>query len=112
MKNEQREWWLFGIMAVLIVTVALLAWLDVPPLRAPTLTYQSGTDAATGELSVSVNVGTVEELMQLDDMGEDTAQAIVDYRTKHGFYRSLDELLVVEGIDKEQLDAWRPYFTL
>lgn len=112
MNNEQREWWLFGLMAVLIVAVALLAWLDVPPLRAPTLTYQSGTDAQTGELSVSVNTATVEELMQLDDMEEDIAQAIVDYRTEHRFYRSLDELLAVEGIDKEQLDAWRPFLTL
>lgn len=112
MKNEQREWWLFGVMTILIAAVVLLAWLDVPPLRAPTLTYQSGADAATGELSVSVNTATVEELMQLDDMGEDTAQAIVDYRTKHGFYRSLNELLAIEGINEEQLDAWRPYFTL
>ncbi len=112
MKNEQREWWLFGVMAVLVVTVALLAWLDVPPLRAPTLTYQSGTDAQTGALSVSINTATVEELMQLDNMEEDVAQAIVTYRTKHGFYRSLDELLAVEGINEKQLDTWRPYLTL
>lgn len=112
MKNEQREWWLFGLMAVLIVAVVLLAWLDVPPLRAPTLTYQSGTDATTGELSVSVNTATVEELMQLDDMDENTAQAIVTYRIKHGFYRSLDELLAIKGINAEKLDAWRPYLTL
>ena len=108
MEKEHREWWLFGLMAVMIVAVVLLAWLDVPAFTAPTITYQS----AEKELSVSLNVATPEDLMELDEMSETVAYNIVAYRQTHGFFRSVDELLNVKGVGPKSLELWRPYLTL
>ena len=108
MEKEHREWWLFGLMALLIVVVVLLAWLDVPAFTAPTITYQS----AEKEVSVSLNIATVEDLMQLDGMPEAVAYNIVTYRQTHGSFRSVDELLNVEGVGSKHLESWRPYLTL
>ncbi|WP_416071414.1 helix-hairpin-helix domain-containing protein [Streptomyces sp. ME02-8801-2C] len=47
---------------------------------------------------VSLNTGTVEQLDTLPGVGPVLAQHIVDYRTQHGGYRSVDELREVNGI--------------
>ena len=112
MEKEHREWWLFGLMAALIVAVVLLAWLDVPAFTSPAITYQSGETEPTAVLPISLNVATVEDLMQLDGMKENVASRIVTYRNTHGFFRSVDDLLQVEGVSKTRLEEWRPYLTL
>ncbi len=116
MEKEQRERWLFGISALLIVAIVLLSWADVPAFIAPKVTYQSGASAVTttqtAVLKVSVNTGTVQELMQIDGLGETIAERIVVYRTEHGFFYSLDDLLKVDGIGEKRLAAWRPHLTL
>ena len=47
---------------------------------------------------VNINFATVDELDRLPGIGVSKAQAIVDYRTKHGDFKSLQEILNVPGI--------------
>lgn len=47
---------------------------------------------------VALNTATVEQLDTLPGVGPVLAQHIVDYRTEHGGYRSVDELREVNGI--------------
>ncbi|GKQ37197.1 DNA-binding protein [Streptomyces sp. A012304] len=47
---------------------------------------------------VSLNTATVEQLDALPGVGPVLAQHIVDYRTRHGGFRSVDELREVNGI--------------
>ncbi|MDQ0930955.1 competence protein ComEA [Streptomyces turgidiscabies] len=47
---------------------------------------------------VALNTATVEQLDTLPGVGPVLAQHIVDYRTQHGGYRSVDELREVNGI--------------
>ncbi len=123
MEEEHREWWLFGIMAALIVAVALVAWNDVPPLTPPTVTYHSAVSDKTtangvsngGENSggkISINTATAEELMQLNGVGETIAQRILTYREAHGPFEEVEELLNVQGIGEKRLAEWLPYLTL
>ncbi len=115
MEKEQREWWLFGLMAALIVTIVLLSWADVPAFEPPAVTRRSGSTTATGKTAVqkvSINTATVSELMEVDGIGETMAERIVAYREEHGLFRSLDELLEVEGIGEKRLAVWRPYLSL
>ncbi|WP_406435867.1 ComEA family DNA-binding protein [Streptomyces sp. NBC_00631] len=58
-----------------------------------------GAAAGTGPSApVSLNTATVEQLDALPGVGPVLAQHIVDFRTQHGGFRSVDELRQVKGI--------------
>lgn len=63
---------------------------------------------------VNVNKADVETLQQMRWMSKRKAQAIVDYRTENGPFKSLEDLLQVKcrGIHKAWLDKVRKYFTV
>jgi competence protein ComEA len=47
---------------------------------------------------VNINTATKEELTSIKGVGEKRAQDIIDYRKKHGNFKSVDELEKVPGI--------------
>ncbi|WP_199845993.1 ComEA family DNA-binding protein, partial [Streptomyces europaeiscabiei] len=47
---------------------------------------------------VSLNAATADQLDTLPGVGPVLAQHIIDYRTRHGGFRSVDELREVTGI--------------
>ena len=57
---------------------------------------------------VDLNTATAEELDTLPGVGPSTAQAIIDYRTEHGRFRSVEDLLDVRGIGDAKLAELRP----
>lgn len=48
--------------------------------------------------AVNINTATVEELTTLKGVGEKRAQEIIEYRKKHGHFKSVDDLGKVPGI--------------
>ncbi|MFF5344888.1 helix-hairpin-helix domain-containing protein [Streptomyces althioticus] len=59
----------------------------------------AGTGAAAGPTApVSLNTATVDQLDTLPGVGPVLAQHILDYRTRNGGFRSVDELREVNGI--------------
>lgn len=61
---------------------------------------------------VNLNTATVEDLMQIEGIGEKTAQNIIAYRERIGKYTFLEQLLDVDGIGEKKLDAWESYLCL
>lgn len=57
--------------------------------------------------AVNVNTATQAELETLKGIGPAKAKAIVDYRSKNGAFKSIDELEKVGGIGKNMLDKLR-----
>ena len=53
---------------------------------------------------VDVNAAELAELITLPGIGEDKAQAIIDYRQEHGPFRYAEELLLVPGIGESLLE--------
>ena len=61
---------------------------------------------------IDVNTAAAEELRELPGIGPALSQAIVDYRAEHGPFRSVDELLEVNGIGEAKLDGIRDAITV
>ncbi|MDY6941893.1 MAG: ComEA family DNA-binding protein [Pseudomonadota bacterium] len=58
--------------------------------------------------AVNVNSATAEDIAEaLDHIGPKKAEAIVEYRKKHGSFQSIDDLLKVKGIGPGTLDKIR-----
>lgn len=66
-----------------------------------------GPTAATAG-PVSLNTATVEQLDTLPGVGPVLAQHIIDYRTRQGGFRSVDELREVNGIGDRRFADLRP----
>ena len=59
-------------------------------------------------LAVDINHADTKELTILKGIGVKTAQKIVDYRTKHGCFGSIEDIVKVKGIGKKTLEKNRP----
>ncbi|MFF5130339.1 helix-hairpin-helix domain-containing protein [Streptomyces syringium] len=57
---------------------------------------------------ISLNAATVDQLDTLPGVGPVLAQHIIDYRTRHGGFRSVDELRQVNGIGNRRFADLRP----
>ena len=66
----------------------------------------AATPAGTG-VKPSLGSATVEQLEQLEGIGPTLAERIVEYRSAHGGFRSLDQLAEVDGIGEQRLQALR-----
>ena len=71
----------------------------------PAASASAGGSAATGP--IDLNTATAEQLDTLPGVGPATAQAIITYRSRHGRFRSVTELLEVPGIGPAKLEAVR-----
>ncbi|MBY8866367.1 ComEA family DNA-binding protein [Streptomyces sp. RCPT1-4] len=69
----------------------------------------SGSGGAAGPAApVSLSTATVDQLETLPGVGPVLAQHIVDYRTRHGGFRSVDQLREVNGIGDRRFADLRP----
>ena len=61
---------------------------------------------------VNINTATKEELTSLKGVGDKRAQDIIDYRKKHGDFKSVDDLQKVPGIGSSFLKQIRSDVTV
>lgn len=78
------------------------------PRKAPKANKAKGLEGT----KVNINTALAEELAKLPRVGAKAAQRIVDYRSAHKSFKSVDELRNVKGIGPKVLEGIRPYATL
>ncbi|WP_076974286.1 ComEA family DNA-binding protein [Streptomyces sp. M1013] len=72
------------------------------PGAGPAPGGSAGAGAAGPAAPVSLNTATTDQLDTLPGVGPVLAQHIIDYRTQHGGFRSVDELREVNGIGERR----------
>lgn len=61
---------------------------------------------------ININTATAAQLKTLSGIGDVKAQAIIEYRELHGDFASIDELTQVNGIGEKTLEKIRDYITV
>ena len=62
--------------------------------------------------AVNINTASAEQLSLLPRVGAVVAQRIVDFRDKNGRFKSLEDLMLVQGIGEKTFELIRPHITL
>jgi competence protein ComEA len=78
------------------------------PPPAPSAGSTSSGSASAQSGPVDLNSASPEQLDALPGVGPATAKAIVEYRTRHGRFRTVDDLLSVPGIGPAKLATLKP----
>jgi competence protein ComEA len=83
----------------------------VVPVRGAATAAAAQVAGPPGAAKVSLSSATVEQLDTLPGVGPVTAQKIVDWRTAHGPFRSVDALDDVPGIGPARIEQLRDLVT-
>ncbi len=93
-----------------ILATILLCFMTFPPtaLLGRTISPQKAPARAPATV-VDINRASAEDFEKLPGIGPKLAQQIVAYRTKHGPFRRVEDLLIIKGIGTKKWKALRPY---
>jgi competence protein ComEA len=80
-----------------VLALALVTAAGAAPAFAQRGKSASGTSATV----VNLNTATATQLQELPGIGARTAERIVEYRTKNGSFKKIEELMNVKGIGEK-----------
>ena len=66
--------------------------------------YDSGGSLVIDGL-ININTADAALLATLDGIGDITAQRIVDYRSENGLFKSVEDIMIVQGIGEGKFNA-------
>jgi competence protein ComEA len=81
------------------------------PALAANLQSQSPPPAAaatTAKPAINLNTATVDQLETLPGIGRKTAERIIEYRTKAGGFKRIEDLMNVKGIGEKSFLKLKP----
>jgi competence protein ComEA len=64
------------------------------------------------DLAIDLNRATVDELMLIPGIGENTAVRIVHFREASGLFQNVSDLTKISGIKEKKLRRWERFFYL
>ncbi|MFI0444676.1 helix-hairpin-helix domain-containing protein [Actinomadura sp. 6N118] len=80
----------------------------IPPPTAAAPAISGGPTPGAPGTPLDLNAATVAQLDDLPGVGPVLAQRIVDYRSQHGSFRSVDQLQEVSGIGSRRFSELKP----
>lgn len=89
-----------------------LLWLIAFPLAAAAQQKESHKPAKAHISSVDINRATAKDFEKLPGVGPELARRIVAYRSKHGPFHRVEDLLAIRGIGPKKWRALKPYLRI
>jgi len=110
---KKPQWILIGITAAFIfVLVGVFvgrntagAYIPVSDVKE-TVTAQNQSDR---DSQIDINTASSEQLQLIPGIGATIAQRIIDYRTENGGFKSIEEIMNVNGIGEKKFEQMKPY---
>ena len=72
------------------------------------LANAQGHEGGLGELKVPLNIADVDQLLKIEGMTEELAEAIVEYRDNTAYFDKPEDLLNVSGMTQEKYEELDP----
>jgi len=92
---------------ILVAVVVVLAFAITPVFAQDAQPAQPKKPKIEGKLNI--NTATAEQIDMLPGMSKKKAQAVVDYRTANGKFKTVDDLMKVQGIKQKTVDKIKDY---
>ncbi len=73
---------------------------------------QGGENPAPQTKKININTASHAELQKLPQVGEKIAQRIIDFRTKNGNFKRIEEIMKVKGIGEKTFLRLKPLITI
>jgi len=83
------------------LVAAALAGVPVLGQEAPPAKAAAKPSASTGAAPLNLNTATAAQLETLPGIGARTAERIIEYRTKNGGFKKVEELMNVKGVGEK-----------
>ena len=94
------------LLFVLLTLVSVAGFVSAP-------VFAADNPAATSIVeTVHLNQATAEELQALPGIGPALSERIIAYRTEHGPFKSIDQLIEVKGVGEAKLAKFRDHLAL
>ncbi len=99
---------LLGLTALFLAFLLALFFRDRAALEAAPVTVETETAVPQASFMpdvspLDINAASAEELAGLPGIGRVLAERIVDYRTEHGPFGAVEDLMEVSGIGEKKL---------
>ena len=101
------------LMAIAFLLIGSIFVISKTNSQEPKIITTSKYEQTSSTFVVKININTanLNELMELDGIGELTAKKIINYRNGHSFKKT-EDIMNVSGIGKKKFEAIKNYITV
>ena len=105
---------ILSVLCIAVPVAMIVAILLSSPGLLSGITEQDGSDKVViepkkNDQAIDINTVDYETLLTLPDMTKEIAVGIIEYREEYRRFRSIDDLLNVDGVTPELLEVWESY---
>ena len=99
-----------SLVSALVIGGAIL--FTAPIASAQSAPAAPAAASAPSKPALNINAATIEQLEALPGIGRKTAETIIEYRTKNGGFKRIEDLMNVKGIGEKSFLKLKPLITV